>query len=359
MFWAPTCAATLWAVLAPSQYTATGSVSALYTGGDSSRPKLNRDNCRSSALVDVTYNYTMSNAGIMGAVVLGVLYKQDFSIPASASDGTTASSYNPYGTVTGTSPVQCTEPTSDNILQDNIPLAEMGSVSLTQLKSITVADLMDDLCDSESGVRKRRAVCLGLRNGSGSNTVARGGDGPDIDTEPPGAPSSISARAGDAMMEVTLGAPAEADAVETAQMRYVVEHRRCTPEQAGAPADAGKDGDGGAALSADAGVPDAGPEQVGACGEFSRGSARSSPVVVTGLVNGVTYQVRARAVDEFGNVGSPGGSTFGTPAKEYGFLDLYGGEVYGFSCSQDRGWTVGGVLLVGAWALSRRRRRRV
>ena len=95
------------------------------------------------------------------------------------------------------------------------------------------------------------------------------------------------------------------------------------------------------------------------CGSFTRtGNAGFSPLTLDGLNNGKSYEVRAIAVDDFGNVGPPGSSVFGTPQKEYSFLDLQQGSNYGFSgCTQSGGGAAAMVLAAfGVRSLLRRRK---
>ncbi|MEW5849059.1 MAG: hypothetical protein AB2A00_09600 [Myxococcota bacterium] len=329
--------------LLPGQ-TITAQVGALYEGGDAARPQLNRSKCDDlQGVVDVRYTYALAQTGTITTVPVAVLYTQDVNIPAASSTTTDTTT-----TTTTTSPVTCSEPADDNILLDNIALSsDTGEVLVSSLLYLTLDELMGELCDEEAGVRKRRAVCLGIRPSSGSTTVARGGDGPDIDTEPPGAPGSLSAQEGDAIAIVDVGAPADADATERAEMTYVVQYRRCTPEEAAAHGvDAG-----------DAGV----ATEMDPCGQYVETSAQASPVEVSGLDNDVVYQLRAYAVDGFGNAGPASEATaFVTPRKEYGFLDLYGAPLHGASCGHARVSAAEPLLLLVMVAVVRglRRRRR-
>ncbi|MEW5854991.1 MAG: hypothetical protein AB2A00_39815 [Myxococcota bacterium] len=315
--------------LAPNQ-TLTAQVGALYEGGDAARPQLNGTDCQDlSGAVDVRYTYALSSSTTLTTTPVAVLYIQDVSIPAASTTTTDTTGT----TTTTTSSVACSEPADDKILLDNITLtATSGELLLSSLRYLSLEELMSDLCDEEEGIRKRRAVCLGIRPGSGTTTVARGGDGPDIDTEPPGAPRSLSAQEGDAMALVQAEAPSDADSVERGEMTYVVQYRPCTPEEAAL--DAPDAGDAGTADAGDGGTGDANTESTGPCGEWAATDAQGSPVVVSNLGNNVVYQLRAYAVDGFGNSGPVGDDTvFVTPRQEYAFLDLYGQPVYGVSCA--------------------------
>ncbi|MEW5849722.1 MAG: hypothetical protein AB2A00_12970 [Myxococcota bacterium] len=345
------------------QGTTTAQVGALYEGGDNGRPRLNAERCRDlTGAVEVVYTVNVTTTGVTLTNPTGVLYTQDVSIPAPSTS--TASSSGGVAVVpTLTSPVQCSEPQDGKILLDNIAMGQGAfELRLSQMRYTPLSDLMSDLCETDGGVRKRRAVCLGIRGGQGNNTVARGGDGPDIDTVPPGAPGAISAEVGDGEAHVSVDPPANADNVERALMTYVIQYRRCTPEQAGVDTGSSSSSSGGTADGGtrDAGRPDAATttEDLGECGAYAESSAQGSPVEVTGLENGVTYQLRARAVDDFGNAGPAGTQTiFVTPKKEYGFLDLYQGPVYGLSCQQMGGSSLWWFMAAGAWWVIRRRNR--
>ncbi len=334
----------------------TGSqVGALYNGGQNARPRLNKASCASNnALVAVDFQVVVSVNPSFPTIPYGVLFADDVPIPAvNPNTNTTASGGVSTALV---SAVTCAEPVQADIIQDNIPLLGLQlAFPMSQYNPSvpTVSDFMADLCNADGGVRTRRAYCFGVRNGQGATTTVRGGDGPDIDTIAPGVPSNIRAQSGDGYIEVTLGAPAGVDAVEAQNMTYVVQVRQCSPPDAGTPDAAVVTTDGGT----DAGTPDAAVDD-GPCGPFRNvGSAARSPVRVEDLQNGVQYEMRAYAIDDFGNEGPPSTQTvFANPVKEYGLLDLYGGEVAGFSCGQTRGGL--GVVLLWAlgWYGARRRR---
>lgn len=339
----------------PNTGTNTFQVGALYVGGENARPRLNRSNCGSfGSAPAVDYQLVVNLAGL-GTLPVGVLYTEDVPIPAPPTQTTTASGT----TVALVSSVTCAEPVAGKILVDNIPLLPGTSrfpLSQYYTNPPSVSDLMDDLCNNaDGGVRKRRAFCLGVRNGQGAATQVRGGDGPDVDTIVPGAPAAIRVENGDAYLTVTLTAPSGTDAVEANAMRYVLEAREC---------DSSLFGDAGA-------LPDAGPAPAdgGAgqdaldpfCGEWRQVAGPAlSPITVSGLRNGTHYQLRGQAVDDFDNTGPIGGSAFGQPIKEYGLLDLYGGQVYGGTCAQldgmSAGVMVGAVWWMVAWARRRGRR---
>ncbi|MBI5498242.1 MAG: hypothetical protein HY904_24785 [Deltaproteobacteria bacterium] len=331
------------------QYPTTGAsqVGALYSGGDNGRPKLNKGNCGSNtSRVSVDFQVITTVNPSFPQQPFGVLYWQDAPIPAPVVSTGSSGGYQQ----TLTSPVNCAEPVAEQVVTDNILLIPgQAAFPLSQYNPLvpTVSEFMDDLCRADGGVRTRRAYCFGVRNGQGGTTSVRGGDGPDIDTEPPAAPSGIRVEAGDLYALLTLGAPAGSDAVEAQAMQYQVESRECAPPDGGVP-DAGE---------LDAGTVDAG---WGPCGPFERrGGSAHSPVRVGGLRNGVSYELRALAVDDFGNEGPVSSSVFVTPVKEYGLLDLYGGQVVGVSCQQGPAlawWLAGGVLAV---ALRRKARRRM
>ena len=348
-------AAALWSVGAlVVLQTANGyQVGALYTGGNGARPRLNQANCDTFDDLRVAVDFqTAVTLNTTGVVPYGVLYTDDVPIPAVTQQS--ASSGGAGTTATLTAAVGCGEPVASRIIQDNIPLpAGAGAFALSRylVSNPTVSDVMMDLCNNpDGGVRVRRAYCLGIRNGQGSTTVVRGGDGPDIDTQPPGVPSSIRVEAGDQYADVYLTPPAGTDSVEALAMRYVIQGRKCQR--------ALFDGDGGV-VNADAGWNDAGANDVGDlfCEAWRQvGGPALSPVQVTGLDNSVDYQFRAYAVDDFDNSGPTGGTAYGRPRKEYGLLDLYGNPVYGGSCSQGPlGMMAALALLLALGARQRRK----
>lgn len=314
-------------------------VGALYSGGDNSRPRLNKNNCGTfGSPPAVDFQVVVNNAG--ATLPVGVLYREDVSIPAQVVT-TTPTPGTPTPVTTA---VTCAEPTSSNIIRDNIPITgtTLTFTLVSQYPNIpSVSDVMQDLCErTDGGVRKRRAYCFGVRNGTGGATQSRGGDGPDIDTIAPGPPANIRAESGDSYLTVTLLPPNGTDAVEGLNMRYVPEIRECDASlfvDGGVLPDAGPAGDGGTAVD----VLDP------FCGEWRQvGGPVVSPLSLTNLENGKHYEVRAWAVDDFDNSGPRGGSAFGHPIKEYGLLDLYGQPVYGGSCSQLD--TTSTVALLGA-----------
>ncbi len=100
---------------------------------------------------------------------------------------------------------------------------------------------------------------------------------------------------------------------------------------------------------------------------FTVSSESSGSYTITGLTNGVTYNVVIAAVDGSGNVGPPSPEVCDFPAPVNDFWKLYrtaGGEAGGGFCALEAvGMPVGSTLVfggvgVGLLALARRRRRR-
>ena len=89
----------------------------------------------------------------------------------------------------------------------------------------------------------------------------------------------------------------------------------------------------------------------------AEGASDQGTYVVTGLENGVTYQLTAVAEDGAGNVSAESTATAGTPVKTRGFYELYlaanGGETGGCAAG---GGAAGGLVSVGLWLFARRRR---
>jgi uncharacterized protein (TIGR03382 family) len=347
----------------PSQTTvvpSTSQVGALYLGGDTSRPKLNRSNCNdNSTRVSVVFNvFAVTNtAGGFGVAPSGVLYQQDVTIPP-AYTGSASGGPQQYRAA-----VNCLDPTTDTFTLE-VPLLSSTLTTFQASQYVapvpTVSEFMSDLCNNaDGGVRIRRAYCFGVRNGQGGAVLARGGDGPDIDTQAPNAPTVLSVQPGDTEAQLTVGIPPGTDSVEAANMKFVPQMRECSIPDAGAASSDAGEVDAG---SSDGGTADAGE---GPCGPFHDvGGAAASPVTVGNLVNGKSYELRAYAVDDFGNQGPPSSvSVFVAPRKEYGLLDLLGGGASGFSCADTN--TAGGtpglmvVGVVGAVLVWRRRKSRV
>ncbi|RKH39149.1 hypothetical protein D7X12_24345 [Corallococcus sicarius] len=111
----------------------------------------------------------------------------------------------------------------------------------------------------------------------------------------------------------------------------------------------------------DAGLADAGtvvPAPVGPTLRF-RKAAGEGNVVADGLINGVTYRVQARVIDEAGNEGDLSDAAEGTPVKSNGLFDAYvdaGGQERG-GCAATGGGIAGGAVLaaLGIWLSSRRK----
>ncbi|RKG92720.1 hypothetical protein D7V88_05025 [Corallococcus terminator] len=111
-----------------------------------------------------------------------------------------------------------------------------------------------------------------------------------------------------------------------------------------------------------AGTDDAGTGEVteGPTLSFRKASGEGN-VVADGLINGVTYRVRARVQDEAGNVSDQSAAAEGTPVKSNGLFDAYknaeGKETGGCATTTTGGGLAGGALLavLGIWLSSRRK----
>ncbi|MCY1034237.1 hypothetical protein OV207_22470 [Corallococcus sp. BB11-1] len=192
------------------------------------------------------------------------------------------------------------------------------------------------------------------------------------DPEPPATPSIGKVIARDSALSVQV------DNVET-DSNVIVELNAILTADAGVPGDddagmdedagtddAGADVDAGADLDAGADVDagaeaDAGTTPVEGEGPTLRfnKAAGEGNVLATGLINGVTYRVRARVEDEAGNVSAASAEVQGTPVKSNGLFDAYknaNGQEQG-GCAATGGGVAGGAVLaaLGIWLSSRRK----
>lgn len=157
----------------------------------------------------------------------------------------------------------------------------------------------------------------------------------------------------------------QVDGVE-AESTVVVEVTPLTTADGGTLEDAGTDDAGEDAGEADAGDVDAGLADAGTVVAAPVGptlrfrkAAGEGNVVADGLINGVTYRVQARVIDEAGNEGDLSDAAEGTPVKSNGLFDAYvdaGGEERG-GCAATGGGIAGGAVLaaLGIWLSSRRK----
>ncbi|NBD08540.1 hypothetical protein FOF48_05765 [Corallococcus sp. Z5C101001] len=189
----------------------------------------------------------------------------------------------------------------------------------------------------------------------------------DYDPEPPATPVIAKVIVRDSALSVQVDG-AEDDSTIAVEAAMVA----ATSSDAGT-GDAGT-GDAGTqdAGTDDAGTADAGPDAggqglvgalavEGTTGPVTRvtKAAGEGNVVLTGLVNGVTYRIQATVTDAAGNV-SPGSATVdATPVKSNGLFDKYiedGGEERG-GCAATGGGIAGGAVLaaLSLWLSSRRK----
>src|SRR5690606_16740018 len=128
----------------------------------------------------------------------------------------------------------------------------------------------------------------------------------DVDTLAPGSPDITSVVGGDEKLTLTVGG---LDASLGDVYEFDIHYRPCQ----GDADDAGVATDGGTAeeiIEDEESTCDApGPYRV-------RQGVDGSSIVLSGLENGVTYEVRVVAVDDFGNVGEPSAPETGTPQNE-------------------------------------------
>ncbi|MCY1045266.1 MYXO-CTERM sorting domain-containing protein [Corallococcus sp. bb12-1] len=222
--------------------------------------------------------------------------------------------------------------------------AVTGNTTTTGVLTFTVASVLAKLatpttCDSQT-TEVTFKLCASTPtisdsiNLTCSSTYSSVGTPPfqvNYDPEPPSAPSIGDIIARDSALSVQVD-NAEADSL------VIVELNALTT----------------------AGTDDAGTGEVteGPTLSFRKASSEGN-VVADGLINGVTYRVRAKVQDEAGNVSEPSAALEGTPVKSNGLFDAYknaNGQEEG-GCSSTGGGLAGGAVLaaLGLWLSSRRK----
>jgi hypothetical protein len=178
---------------------------------------------------------------------------------------------------------------------------------------------------ADAKVEQTMRVCgvTAVTNGATCGLDVQVGTAPQIrfDTKPPPKPVISEVIARDSALGVTLTAEADSTVVVTATSM---------------PADGG----------------------VGVEAARKEVSASTGTAELTGLENGVKYQVIATARDQAGNPGPPSDPSEGTPVKSNGFYEAYvdaGGQETG-GCGAAGGGIAGGAVMaaLGFW-LSRRK----
>lgn len=293
----------------------------------------------------------------------------------------------------------------------------------------------EDVCEGDGLRDTQRTLCLyvlDINNGL-EEFRTQTGTGISVDTQAPLRVTLGGVVAGDGRVTVDIDGPT---AVGGEDIQYEVQYRRCsatttdggtTDDPDGGDKSAGDDvkeprgeatkmDDGGVHLdggeledagepdpSPDAGLEDAGtddagvddlvndagviaadedltgPSDCGARADYSVVTDDGPTVTVTGLVNGDTYEIRVRAVDDFGNAGLFSERVQRTPVAEIGFMAVYEGgkDPLGFDptplltnlasgdgCSSravnssNTPWAMLGLLVLAGFLGLRRRRRR-
>lgn len=298
----------------------------------------------------------------------------------------------------------------------------------------------EDACEGEGLRDTQRTLCLYVLdiNTGLEEFRTQTGTGVSVDTQDPDRVTLGGVVAGDGRVTVDIDGPT---AVGGEDIQYEVQYRRCAASasdggtvaetdggdksagddvkkprgdvpkmddggihldggtigdagtfDAGAERDAGIERDAGAEDDAgvvdivnDAGVIPAdedltGPSSCGAVADYSAVTEDGPTVEITGLTNGATYEIRVRAVDDFGNAGLFSDRVLRTPIAEVGFMAVYeGGKdplsfdptplidnlASGDGCSgravhsSNTPWAMLGLLaLLGVAGFGRRRRRR-
>ncbi|RKH32306.1 hypothetical protein D7Y13_15810 [Corallococcus praedator] len=174
------------------------------------------------------------------------------------------------------------------------------------------------------------------------------------DPEAPSAPSIGKVIARDSALSVQVD-NVEEDSNVIIELNAILKADAGIPEEdAGTDADAGTDDAG---TVADAGTTPVG-ESEGPTLRFNKAAGEGN-VVATGLINGVTYRIRAKLEDEAGNVSEASAVVEGTPVKSNGLFDAYkdaNGQEQG-GCASTGGGLAGGAVLaaLGIWLSSRRK----
>lgn len=246
--------------------------------------------------------------------------------------------------VSGTDEACSGEPGADDLLLNTLSATDTSTTGTTKAFSASqVLARSSTTCEAQT-TEKRFRICATTKkansNGtSGCESTATSVGTPVItfilDPEPPQVPSVPTATGLDGALSVRVTPPSDATT-----MRVQVQALG-----AGGDADAGTDPGGGVAPVGDA--------------ILSAEQATDNPVFrVEGLQNGVTYEVRALAIDRAGNSSGLSEAAQGTPIASSGFFGAYvgaGGDETG-GCGAAGGSIAGGAALaiLGMW-LSRRK----
>lgn len=246
--------------------------------------------------------------------------------------------------------IECPENLTGSLVTQSIPVeSARQTIQLQPVQLIGAAR-----CEGPGERVGDAALCVFIDNAD-RRPVSSVGIPITFDTQVPPDPTIESLTGGDGRFTVTFG-----DVVDEFGDVYdfIVQYRPCEVLGDGGTPDAGaEDGDGGTTgLNAES--------TCGAPGPYTAVEENRDPVNVTGLENGVEYEVRVMLRDDFGNESEPSEPALVTPLPGLGPLDFYNGAGTPYSmmpsCGATSGnapWAMGLVGLLALAGVSLRRRR--
>ena len=250
---------------------------------------------------------------------------------------------------------------------DVVPEQALEPVSSRFLQTFTLRPsglFGDEACAAAGERRTDLALCLYVVDAL-VDTVIENGIALRYDTQVPAIPQLVALEPGDGTLEVMWSA---GDDAGTSDGTVLVQYRSCaaldggTPDATDASTDNGVDTGGDTPATTDAGVELVEAESI--CDSpvsFVEKEFTDESIILTGLENGVTYEVRIRLKDDFANQGDASEALLGTPRPQLGPMELYNGagSPYSFtpSCSHFSSTEVCGLGGIALFLFILRRRR--
>ena len=227
---------------------------------------------------------------------------------------------------------------------DVVPEQALEPVSGRFLQTFTLRtrELLGEQVCEESGERRTDlALCLYVVDAL-VDTVIENGIALRYDTEAPVVPQLEALEPGDGTLEVIWSSGTDAGAAASGDT-VLVQYRSCAALDGGTPdsavdagTDNGVDTAGGTPTTTDAGVNLVEAESI--CDSpvsFTEKEFSDETILLSGLENGVAYEVRIRLKDDFANEGEASAALLGTPRPQLGPMELYdgAGSPYSFTPS--------------------------
>lgn len=186
---------------------------------------------------------------------------------------------------------------------------------------LTPAELMGATACAGAGEREGQLLCLYILEDNLDEAYSYALP-IQYDTAVPEAPVVSSVTPGDAQISIGLS---NIDAASGDNYTYITQYRSCS---------IGGGSDGGTqSVIADGGHSTVYEDEslCGTTNPYTQIDASSLPIVIDGLSNTVTYEVRVALQDDFGNKGEFSTSSLGSPEELLSPLNVYGGEPNPFS----------------------------